>query len=212
MELAIADHINGAGIAWPSIKHLSGKTKLSERQVQRVIKKLEQTGELVILRDRRYHRYKITLGDKMSDVDKLSDIKDDIQCVEDDIQGTIGDTQGTIGDTAESVKSLITINKITDETIKETENYLILKTPAEDIWGKLLKALKEERNNLYNQIYFLHDISLDGDLMTVWVSSMSDAEILNNQVAKLIERFLVGIVAKTIHVKFVVKAREHINA
>src|SRR4030066_296251 len=92
VELAIADHINGAGIAWPSIKHLAKKTKLSERQIQRVIKKLEQTGQ--------------------------------------------------VNDIAMAVKSL-TINKTIDETIKEPANtFLISKTPAEDIWEKLLKALK----------------------------------------------------------------------
>lgn len=48
--LAIADHAHddGAG-AWPSIKTLAAKTRMSERNVQYLIRSVEKTGELKIL-------------------------------------------------------------------------------------------------------------------------------------------------------------------
>jgi hypothetical protein len=209
VELAIADHINGAGIAWPSIKHLAKKTKLSERQVQRVVKKLEQTGELIILRDRRYHRYKITLDDKLSDIDKLSGIEDDIQGIEYDIQGTKGDTQGTKGDTAESIKSLLTINETINKSV--TSLQISEKDPALIIWEKLLAAVKFEKSNVLIQLSNYHDVSFENDTLTVWVTDIFQADYLNDRAVKTVEHLLVGILARSIKVKFAIKEHEYSN-
>jgi hypothetical protein len=120
LELAIADHINREGLAWPSIKYLAKKTKLSERHIHRLLKQLEISGELIVLRDRRYNRYRIDLGgnkmpeddkmsvdDEMSGGDKMTPIeKDDIrksigdsQIMGDDIQDLIPDKNVSIHDT-----------------------------------------------------------------------------------------------------------------
>jgi hypothetical protein len=47
VALAIADHANDEGFCWPSIKTLATKSRLSERQVQRIIRELEDGGILV---------------------------------------------------------------------------------------------------------------------------------------------------------------------
>ena len=46
--LAIADNANEQGIAWPSVRTLARKARLSERQIQRLIRSLQRTGELDI--------------------------------------------------------------------------------------------------------------------------------------------------------------------
>ena len=65
--LALADFANDAGECWPSIPTLAAKARLTDRQTRRVLKKLEQAGE--IRRERsnggrnRHSRYKITLAE-----------------------------------------------------------------------------------------------------------------------------------------------------
>ncbi|MDQ3831906.1 MAG: helix-turn-helix domain-containing protein [Candidatus Tectomicrobia bacterium] len=44
--LAIADNANDQGIAYPSVRTLAKKTRLSRRNVQYLINKVEQSGEL----------------------------------------------------------------------------------------------------------------------------------------------------------------------
>lgn len=48
MMLAIADNANDEGEAWPSLKTLAHKTRMSKRNAQMVIKKLEESGELAV--------------------------------------------------------------------------------------------------------------------------------------------------------------------
>lgn len=44
--LALADFANDAGESWPSVPTLAQKARLTERQTQRVLKNLEESGEL----------------------------------------------------------------------------------------------------------------------------------------------------------------------
>lgn len=215
--LAVGDHTNGTGLAWPGIKLLAEKTKLSERQVRRVLKILENSGELEILRDRRYHRYRINLNhDNMSTVDKMSDIDGeiaDIQGEVEDIQEPIVDTQGT--NSGHGYVPLIinnhkeTINGI----IKESDKNQIFsqKEPALEIWEKLLNTVKHEKSNVLNELSSYHDVSLNDDTLTVWATDPGQAAYLNDRTAKTLERMLVGIVARSIHVKFSIKVHEYIN-
>lgn len=210
--LAIGDHTNGTGIAWPGIKHLAEKTKLSERQVRRVLRILEQTGELEIIRDRRYHRYRINLNhDILSTVDNMSGInggneyiqnsEGDIQGGVEDIQGPIEDTQGPIPDT--DVHLIINNQKeIINETIKESTTKLISKTPAEDIWEKLLIALERERKNIFLELQFFNDILLDGDQLTIFVPNEFQRDYLNDRLAKTLSRFVVGIANRSFRIIF----------
>ena len=49
--LAIADYVNEKkGVAWPGVPRLAQKTRLSERQLQRIIRILERSGELQVSR------------------------------------------------------------------------------------------------------------------------------------------------------------------
>lgn len=46
--LAIADFANDEGKAWPKVSTLAHKTRMSERQTQRLIQSAEESGELVV--------------------------------------------------------------------------------------------------------------------------------------------------------------------
>ena len=51
--LAIADHAGDDGKAWPGIKTLAKKSRLSDRDVQYCLRKLETLGELKVTRQKR---------------------------------------------------------------------------------------------------------------------------------------------------------------
>lgn len=82
LMLAIADNANDQGLAYPSTKTLAKKTRLSNRQVQRLIRVVTRSRELEVsvgTGPRGCNEYRIHLGgDKMS--------PDEI--IRGDIQGT----------------------------------------------------------------------------------------------------------------------------
>lgn len=53
--LALADHADEDGVCWPGIERVAAKARVSERQAQRVIKALEEKGE-VLTQFQRGHR------------------------------------------------------------------------------------------------------------------------------------------------------------
>lgn len=65
LMLAIADHASDDGFAWPGEKRLAFKTRMSERQVRRLITEAETKRELYVHRDRqrrRNNQYLVLLG------------------------------------------------------------------------------------------------------------------------------------------------------
>lgn len=64
--LAIADNANDEGVAFPSQARIAAKTRMSERQVRSIIKKIEASGELLVTKERsgRFfrNRYRIVLS------------------------------------------------------------------------------------------------------------------------------------------------------
>ena len=63
--LAIADHANDSGEAWPSVPVLAQRSRLSDRQTRRVLGRLEESGELKRIRSNggrnRSNRYQILI-------------------------------------------------------------------------------------------------------------------------------------------------------
>jgi hypothetical protein len=70
--LALADFANDEGECWPSILVLAQKARLSEREVQYLLPKLEQTGELRLDRSNggrnRRNRYIVTVTENPEDI------------------------------------------------------------------------------------------------------------------------------------------------
>lgn len=61
--LAIADHADNNGFAFPGIERLATMIRRSERQTRRLISDLEESGELLVMkRPGRFHLYIVLLG------------------------------------------------------------------------------------------------------------------------------------------------------
>ncbi len=72
--LAIADHTDEFGFAWPGIALLAEKTRMSERQTKRLLNETEETGELYVDRRGYNNRYIVTVG--MTDEEILAVLTD----------------------------------------------------------------------------------------------------------------------------------------
>lgn len=132
--LAIADHCDADGIAWPGIKKLAEKTRTSERQTTRNVDKLANSGELFLLRQcGRGHSnlYFITVGLNRDEIVQILedrfDLDKDIWSLADSIinQSTAvkGDTDVSIyeeikGDTGDIKGDTGDQEKVTPVTIK----------------------------------------------------------------------------------------------
>ena len=66
--LAIADHADDRGFAYPSIELLAEETNLSTRQVMRILKKLQEYGDLYVDQREAHNRYIVTTGMTMEDL------------------------------------------------------------------------------------------------------------------------------------------------
>jgi Helix-turn-helix domain len=121
LMLAIADNANDQGLAYPSKKTLAKKTRLSVRQVQRLIQVVARSRELQVsvgTGPRGCNEYRIHLGG-----DKLSPD----ETIRGDIQGT------KRGDTAVSPEPTTQTNiALTREQLKRSGL-----TPGSKIWDLL---------------------------------------------------------------------------
>jgi DNA-binding transcriptional MocR family regulator len=102
MLLAIADNANDAGICWPGIKYLAHKTRVSERQAQRLINKLENEGYIEIS-ERKGGKSKSSLYRITERVTSMSPFETS--------GASKGDIQGLKGDIAMSPEPLLTIKE-----------------------------------------------------------------------------------------------------
>jgi DNA-binding transcriptional MocR family regulator len=88
--LAIADNANSDGFAYPSIRHLAGKTRLSERTVMRSIQALEQDGWLARKkrsRDAKYSTYTIILERLTNDSESRDSGQGQVTLTSDEVTG-----------------------------------------------------------------------------------------------------------------------------
>jgi len=105
--LALADFANDDGECWPSVPTLAEKSRLTEREVQYLLPKLEAAGELRLVRSaggrRKRHRYIVTVAEKgANDSPKELHRKD--------INGEIWNTE-TVKPTSPALNHHRTINK-----------------------------------------------------------------------------------------------------
>jgi hypothetical protein len=80
LMIAIADNANDDGEAWPGMHYLAQKTRMSERQTQRLVHNLEKSGELLVERGGgrgNAHRYFILVGKSPEEVAALKNKKGD---------------------------------------------------------------------------------------------------------------------------------------
>jgi len=61
--LAIADNASDEGFAWPGLELLAKKTRMSRRQTIRLVQEIEEFGELIVIKGKKYNRYLINVWD-----------------------------------------------------------------------------------------------------------------------------------------------------
>lgn len=202
--LAIADNANTeTKLAWPSMEYLAKKTRLSRRQVIRLISIIEQSGELEVLRSARFNRYRIHIdGDILSPSNKNdSDISEGVS----DTQGMNGDTQGMNGDIAMALKSLTTLKETT------IENQLITpknnKITGFEEFEKILDFLKlgMGRREFSSYLGGASLVELQGGTLFIGVASKEKIDWLNARTKKQIERFVPGFGGTISSVEFIFK-------
>jgi len=70
--LALADHANDKGVCWPGVARVARKARMSERHVQRILRKLQRAGQLTMKAgagNKGTNLYQIPMGgDKLSGV------------------------------------------------------------------------------------------------------------------------------------------------
>jgi len=72
--LALADHAADDGFCWPGVERLAHKIRMSERSVTRLLKTLEEDGDLHVIRQNGQHNwYVVRVG--MSDQDVIETLK-----------------------------------------------------------------------------------------------------------------------------------------
>lgn len=157
--LAIADNANHNGVAFPGIPYLARKTRMSERQVQRVLQDLDESGELAVVRGAARNNanlYYVLVGTDTAQLtrmlleieeirkenspsgDKMSpftpspsgDKMSPLKKPSGDISGASGDIFSPSGDIAMSPEPL-TINPLTQE--------------INTAWEKISLALREDQ-------------------------------------------------------------------
>ncbi len=119
--LAIADHSNKDGLAWPSAGRIACETLLSLRQVRRCLSELERAGELVIERGagpNRTHVYRIVVGLTPSvGGDRMSGCQD--------VTVTSATDGGDISDMGGDISDIEGCHPVTQTVRTASEPYLI---------------------------------------------------------------------------------------
>lgn len=138
-ELAIADNANDAGVAWPGLETLARKTRLSERNVNRMTSKLESSQELTIYHGgmgrRSTNIYVMLLGRDPAEIDtilkmlkqkhvNLSTLKGGQFVMVDKLSMT--KKRGKV-DTAMSTEPLRTNDHVMDEWMKDDQICIFLR-------------------------------------------------------------------------------------
>lgn len=80
--LAIADHADDYGVAWPGLDLIAKKTRVKKRQAINLVEKLEASGELIVIHQRgreRSNRYLITVGLSPDEVQNTLDTHTELQ-------------------------------------------------------------------------------------------------------------------------------------
>ena len=154
LALALADHAHDDGTnIYPSVNHLSIKTRQSERTIQYQLRKMEECGWLVLVADEKGGRgkareYRIN-REWLKGAEIAPFIKgatDDIKGATDDIKGATDDIKGAIAVAPESsitiIEPSITINKPSVQKCTEFDlfwNAYPNKTGKQDALKKWLK-------------------------------------------------------------------------
>jgi len=177
--LAIADNANSEGFAYPSIRFLANKTRLSERTVMRAIQALEQDGWLARKkrsRDAKYSTYNIILERLTDDSESRDSVQGQVTLTPDDVTGK--SRSSDCGDIPPHPLLGRTVNKPSFN--KPSENLQTL--PNEEASSSLDP---EERPSLVRQIVCAHPKSRLRSLQPREVRHAQEVAVLEAMAAEI---------------------------
>jgi hypothetical protein len=177
--LAIADNANSDGFAYPSIRHLASKTRLSERTVMRSIQALEQDGWLARekrSRDAKYSTYTIILDRLTDDSESRDSVQGQVTLTSDEVTGKAGSSD--CGDIPPHPLLGRTVNKPSFN--KPSENHQAL--PNEEASSS---RDPEERPTLVRQIVCAHPKSRLRSLQPREVRHAQEVAVLEAMAAEI---------------------------
>ncbi len=149
--LSLADHANDDGICWPSIPRLAMRARLSERQTQRVLHKLEELGHIEVLTkgDGRGHStlYRVLIKD-----DKMSPIVEE-RVTSATERVTSSALKGDIAMSPESSvePSVKPLKKDDEDNARVRGDAAVFKAWAENIPGTMTPILSERLHDLTDE-------------------------------------------------------------
>lgn len=207
MLLAIADHANEDGIAWPGITHLAHKTRLSDRQAKRVIRHLTNAKEIIIRpRFRNTHLY------------QFPGWKDGHYYIS---QGVTGDTlnlsQGVTGDTlrGSSKAGRVTPRVIEGDIAMSPEssvtviNASVSETDWPTLWTQVLESLQLQISDATYDTWLARTYAVpercNGRLVVATHNSQA-REWLSSRLQNMTNRTIAKITGRSIPVEFVMEA------
>jgi len=197
--LAIADNANDSGYAYPGIEYLARKSRLSERQVRRIIQSLEESGELSVDRNHKNNRYQINLyALTIPDIMSYDFDDEDVQGAMPDISGTIEDIQGTIEDIDVPL------------TVLNAFNHYEPKEGSLKLWELIRNQLKSEMAKVSFDQFVLPvvPVSLDGDRLVLACSDDYNRQWLEDRTKTTVRNIARGCTNREISIDFVVLEKE----
>jgi hypothetical protein len=185
--LALADHANDYGTCYPGIEHLAHKTRKSERQVKRLLVKLEAAGELFIPHRNggreTANRYFIVCGLSQEEIEQTL------------VNQPFKNVEISPSEAAEIAQNLI---KRQNEDIENQEENDAQDGEKGDIQGEKkgdIQGLKGDIQGLKGDIQGLKgDIAMSPESMNRYESSNMDAEappVSKKPVTELSDHFIV---------------------
>ena len=194
MFLAIADHANDEGIAYPGVKHLAKKCRVEDRRATQIIQFLVSSGAMAVI-DTGGGRGKKRVF-QIAPFYLPGTGKGAIQ----DQKGAIPDGKGAIPDTGSLVPSYSESLKNHQLTIEpdvfKTEHQEFWERACEQVLGDSPKYFRDSASDMVL-------LTEQGDQMKLAVRDAKGPEFYRNRFTKVFERALGGIANRKISIEFV---------
>ncbi len=196
--LSIATHEGKSGVSWPSLDRLAEKTKISRRQVIRVISDLETSGELAIIHGRGRHNsnfYTVLAG--LSEEDKSSAREALLKFAKGDMLSPFDNIKGDVETPIEGVKDDIQTAK--DATAVSRESLILKNISRENVnrtWSLLIDNIRPQVDRVFFETWIkpLTPIGWRGDGFMVRTSGEYHRDFISARIGAMINSRFPAIV------------------
>jgi len=193
MLLAIADHANDDGVAYPGIAHLAKKCRVQRRRAMQIVAALIEGGDVSV-------SY-MGGGRGNKKVFQIAPFY-----LPEGRKGAIGNQKGAIPDAKGEGKYPPTYTESSLSLLNNQDSNKPKSTHAgwwERAFENEFPTMVGKRPPTWWKLSIGHVVSENGNELLYWVGSEKDREYLQARVAKSFERALVGIANRPIKLTFV---------